>query len=227
MVDFWLSAHDCQVPTLKSQNLEGEQQIWLLGITRSRIPKSSMLELKKSKRADYLINCLKKWNPQFLMSGFIHQKGEFWEVGVGDWQSMQDSYSEFAGERVLFDAWWPEFLESWTQPLLNQLGCRLHSTVFSFIVASVVYGKIRNHPFAHANLHNVRLIRAGWLAANAKSFKRPNHTFLKDLRGFQENSKLDTKVESGRNQAHHSELVKSVRKIKLSNYVTTKTEKVG
>ncbi len=28
---FWLSAHDCQVPTPTSQNLELEQQIWIFG----------------------------------------------------------------------------------------------------------------------------------------------------------------------------------------------------
>ncbi len=33
---FWLSAHDCQVPTPTSQNLEGEQQIRIIGITTSR-----------------------------------------------------------------------------------------------------------------------------------------------------------------------------------------------
>ncbi len=29
------------------------------------------------------------------------KKGEVWEVGVGDWQSMQDSFFEFADEQVL------------------------------------------------------------------------------------------------------------------------------
>ncbi len=28
---FWLSAHNCQVPTPTSQNLELEQQIWIFG----------------------------------------------------------------------------------------------------------------------------------------------------------------------------------------------------
>ncbi len=28
---FWLSSHDCQVPTPTSQNIEVEQQIWIFG----------------------------------------------------------------------------------------------------------------------------------------------------------------------------------------------------
>jgi hypothetical protein len=34
---FWLSAHNCQVPTPISQNLEIEQQIWILKQTNSPI----------------------------------------------------------------------------------------------------------------------------------------------------------------------------------------------
>ncbi len=41
---FWLSAHNCQVATPTSQNLEQEQQIRTFG-------------------ADSLINCLEYWNP--------------------------------------------------------------------------------------------------------------------------------------------------------------------
>jgi hypothetical protein len=42
---FWLTAHDCQVPTPTSQNLEVEQQIRIFGITISRIINVFMLEL--------------------------------------------------------------------------------------------------------------------------------------------------------------------------------------
>ncbi len=41
MVVFWLSTHDCQVPDPKSQTLEVEQQIWIFGITKSRISNGS------------------------------------------------------------------------------------------------------------------------------------------------------------------------------------------
>ncbi len=33
--------------------------------------------------------------------GFLYKKGKFWEVGVWDWQSMQDSFIYFAGEQML------------------------------------------------------------------------------------------------------------------------------
>ncbi len=42
---FWLSARDCHVPTPASQNLEVGQQIWIFGITKSRIANVSILEL--------------------------------------------------------------------------------------------------------------------------------------------------------------------------------------
>ncbi len=45
---FWLSAHDCQVPTTTSQNLDLEQQI-------------------RTCEAEQLIDCLEDWNPQFLI----------------------------------------------------------------------------------------------------------------------------------------------------------------
>jgi hypothetical protein len=71
---FWLSAHDCQVPTPTSQNLDLEHQIRIF-------------------EAAQLINCLEYLNAQFLICRSIYQKkGVFWEVGVGDWQSMQDSF---------------------------------------------------------------------------------------------------------------------------------------
>jgi hypothetical protein len=80
-----LSAHDCQVPTPTSQNLELERRIRIFG-------------------ADWLINCLEDWNPQSFICLQIYlqkKKGKFWEVGVGDWQFMQDSFFEFADEQVL------------------------------------------------------------------------------------------------------------------------------
>ncbi len=52
---FWLSTHNCQVPTPTSQNLELEQQIRIFG-------------------ADWLINCLEDWNSQFLICRSIFQK---------------------------------------------------------------------------------------------------------------------------------------------------------
>ncbi len=52
---FWLSAHDCQVPTPTSQNLELEQQFRIFW-------------------ADWLSNCLEDWNPQFLICRSIYQK---------------------------------------------------------------------------------------------------------------------------------------------------------
>ncbi len=64
---FWLSAHNCQVPTPTSQNLELEQQM-----------KSTIYNLQI----------------------YLPNKGKFWEVGVGDGQSMQDSFFEFADEKV-------------------------------------------------------------------------------------------------------------------------------
>ncbi len=84
---FWLSAHDCQVPTPTSQNLDLEHQIRIF-------------------EAAQLINCLEYLNAQFLICRSIYQKkGVFWEVGVGDWQSMQDSFFfEFADWRGLMTA---------------------------------------------------------------------------------------------------------------------------
>ncbi len=52
---FWLSAHNCQVPTPTSQNLELEQQIRIF-------------------EADLLIDSLEDWNPQFLICKSIHQE---------------------------------------------------------------------------------------------------------------------------------------------------------
>jgi hypothetical protein len=52
---FWLSAHNCQVSTPTSQNLELEQQIRIFG-------------------ADRLINSLNDWNVHFLICRSINQK---------------------------------------------------------------------------------------------------------------------------------------------------------
>jgi hypothetical protein len=47
----WFSAHDCQVQTPTSQNLEVEQQIWSFGIiATSRITNVSMLDLMHQKQ---------------------------------------------------------------------------------------------------------------------------------------------------------------------------------
>jgi hypothetical protein len=74
----------------------------------------------------------------------IGKKGKFWEVGVGDWQSIQDSFFfffEFADEQVLRKGWRPAFLESFSLKLRNDTKMlpRLKSFFF-FIVASIVYG---------------------------------------------------------------------------------------
>ncbi len=67
------------------------------------------------------------------------KKGEFWEVGVGDWQSTQDSF-EFAHEQVLGEGWWPAILESWSLQLRNDTKMAPQFKVFFFIVTSLVYG---------------------------------------------------------------------------------------
>ncbi len=79
---FRLSAHNCQVPTPTSQNLELEQKIRIFGATNSSI--AWKIEIHNSWSAD-----------------LFTKKDEFWEFGVGDWQSMQDIFFEFADEQVL------------------------------------------------------------------------------------------------------------------------------
>ncbi len=82
---FWLSAHNCQVPTPTSQNLEIEQEIGILG-------------------ADYLINCLNDWNPQFLICRYICQKSQIlmsWGLGIDNPCRIVFFFFEFADEQVL------------------------------------------------------------------------------------------------------------------------------
>ncbi len=77
---FWLSADNCQVPTPASQNLEVEQQIRIFKQTNSSIVWK--IEIHNFQSAD-----------------LSTENGKFW--GVGGWQSMQNSYFEFADEQVL------------------------------------------------------------------------------------------------------------------------------
>jgi hypothetical protein len=67
---FWLSAHDCQLPTPNSQNLErraANSDFW------SRVTRE-------------LLGRLKCTIPDLQI--YLQKKGKFWEVGIGDRQSM-------------------------------------------------------------------------------------------------------------------------------------------
>jgi hypothetical protein len=69
---FWLSAQDCQVPNhnfSKPRTRTANSDFW--GRLTHQL--------------------LGNWYPQFLICRLIYQKGKLWEVGFGDWQSMQDS----------------------------------------------------------------------------------------------------------------------------------------
>jgi hypothetical protein len=91
--------------------------------------------------ADYLISCLKDWNPQFWSKGLIYLKGEFWELGIAVvWQPIQDlflllsSWANGCSLRVNDQQFWkPRVI---TYAMIPK--CRFNSTVF-YIVASVVY----------------------------------------------------------------------------------------
>ncbi len=71
---------------------------------------------------------------------FSKKKGEFWEVGVGDWQYMQDSYFEFADEQVLGEGYWPTFLESWSRQLCNDTKMSPQLKSFSFVFHRPIQG---------------------------------------------------------------------------------------
>ncbi len=96
---FRLSVHNRQVPTPTSQNLKVKRQYIK---NYQCLYACSHAECRVTHQ---LLESLKDWIPQFLYFVdllYISKKGEIWKVGVGDWQSMQDSYFGFAGERVLF-----------------------------------------------------------------------------------------------------------------------------
>ncbi len=106
---FLLSAHNCQVPTPTSQNLEVEQKIRIFG-------------------ADGLINCLEDWNPQFLIYRSIYQKR--WILSNWHWGLTIHAgsfffpfpfffFTELVNEQVLEEGWWPAFLDSWSLQLSN------------------------------------------------------------------------------------------------------------
>ncbi len=119
---FWLSAHNCQVPTPTSQNLELEQQFriffsWLtkqlLGRLKSTIPNLPFYLPKKANSEKlglgidnpYRIVCLSSWmNSAWkgLMTGI------FWNPGVFSYAMIPR--------------------------------CRPNSRFFFFIVTSIVYG---------------------------------------------------------------------------------------
>jgi hypothetical protein len=80
---FWLSAHNCQVPTPTSQNLELEQQIRVFG-------------------AGLLTNCLEDWNSQFLICRSVYQKKANSEkLGLGIDNPCRKVFFKFTDEQVL------------------------------------------------------------------------------------------------------------------------------
>ncbi len=148
----WLSAHDGQVPTPTSQNLEVEQQIRFFG-------------------ADQLINCLEDWNPQFLICRSIYQKRRILRSGVGDWQSVQDSFFfEFTDEQVLAERvndrhFWN--LGVFSYAMIPR--CRPNSRIFFFIVASIVYGYL-SAAVRSCNLSILFCLDSSWKSNSSISF---------------------------------------------------------
>ncbi len=73
----------------------------------------------------------------------LPKKGKFWEVGVGDWQSMQDSFSWVCGwtstcRGLMTGIFWNPGVFSYA--MIPR--CRPNERVFFFfIVASIVYGE--------------------------------------------------------------------------------------
>jgi hypothetical protein len=74
---FWLSFHDCPVPTTTSQNLEVKQQGRTFGIKKSKSTNVSMRELMHQEQTNLPI--------------------------ASEIESMQDSVFEFMGEQVLLE----------------------------------------------------------------------------------------------------------------------------
>ncbi len=95
---------------------------------------------------DQLLTCLKDWNLKFLLCEYIYQKGGFWEVGVGDRQSLQESFPVCGWTIAFF--WGFMTCTLWNPEVISDamiLKCRPNSTYFFFIVASTFYCIDRVH----------------------------------------------------------------------------------
>jgi hypothetical protein len=88
---FWLFGHYCQVPTPSSQNQEVKQQIHIFEITKSKITSVSMLELMQQELHAWIVWMIEIHYLWFVDLFIIILNGKFWEVGFGDWQSMQNN----------------------------------------------------------------------------------------------------------------------------------------
>jgi hypothetical protein len=86
-----------------------------------------------------LLGRLKTWNPQFLICRSIYQKGKFWNVGVGDWQSMQVTFLSLRMDKCLERVNDRHFWNPGVFSYAMIPRCGPNSRVCFFIVASIVY----------------------------------------------------------------------------------------
>jgi hypothetical protein len=136
---FWLSAHDCQVQTPTSQNLDVEQQIRIFEITISRITYVSICLSIKSRLTHQLLERLKSVD-LFTKKA----KTEKLELGLDNpcrivfWVCRWTS--DFRGLIIIvFGILSPE--SSATQWYQDDAPIQQFITVFLIAVASIVYGR--------------------------------------------------------------------------------------